>query len=123
MKVLIIALDGVPPDDIAGAKILVVAPARNSWFRRWVSDEDDARRRAEELAETFVFLLGRDGIRAEGRVGDADPVLAIADALQTFAADEIVVTGPWEQSAEIAARARRRFALPTRVADPLPLAA
>ena len=123
MNVLIVALDGVPPGDMAGGEILVVAPALNSWFRRWVSDEDDARRRAEELAETFVHLLGRDGIRAEGRVGDADPVLAIADALPTFAADEIVVAGPSEQSAEIAARARRRFALPTRLADPLPLAA
>jgi hypothetical protein len=123
MNVLVIALDGVPPGDVAEGRILVVAPALNSWFRRWASDEDDARRRAEEVAETFVYLLGRDGIHAEARVGDADPVIAIADALPTFAADEIVVTGPWEQSAEIAARARRRFALPTRVANTLPLAA
>ena len=123
MNVLVIALDGVPPGDVAGGKILVVAPALNPWFRRWVSDEDDARRRAEELAETFIYLLGRDGIHAEARVGDADPVLAIADALPTFDADEIVVAGRSEHSAEIVARARRRFALPTRAADSLPRAA
>ena len=33
------------------------------------------------------------GVHAEGRVGDPDPLLAIADALTTFPADEILVVG------------------------------
>src|SRR5580765_552718 len=89
MNVLIVALDAVAPEGMSGAEVLVVAPALNSRVRHWLSDEDDARRRAEEVAEAFVHLLGRDGVHAEGRVGDSDPVLAIADALPTFAAEEI----------------------------------
>jgi hypothetical protein len=61
-----------------------------------------------------------------GRVGDADPLLAIADALSTFAADEIVIAAhnagrPVER---LATRARERFALPTSfTAEPLARAA
>ena len=123
MNVLIVALDAVPPEGMSGAEVLVVAPALNSRIRHWVSDEDAARRRAEEIAEAFIHLLGRDGIHAESRVGDPDPVLAIADALPTFAAEEIVIAGRSEHSAEIVARVRRRFALPTRAAGSLPRAA
>jgi hypothetical protein len=123
MNVLIVALDAVAPEGMSGAEVLVVAPALNSRVRHWLSDEDDARRRAEEVAEAFVHLLGRDGVHAEGRVGDSDPVLAIADALPTFAAEEIVIAGGSEHSAEIVARVRRRFALPTRAAESLPRAA
>ena len=32
------------------------------------------------------------GIDARGEIGDADPLLAIADALSRFAADEIVIS-------------------------------
>jgi len=123
MNVLIVALDAVASEGMSGAEVLVVAPARNSRVRHWMSDVDDARRRAEEVAEVFVHQLGLDGIHAEGRVGDPDPVLAIADALPTFAAEEIVIAGGSEHSAEIVARVRRRFALPTRAAESLPRAA
>ena len=123
MNVLIVALDAVTPEGMSGAEVLVVAPALNSRIRHWVSDEDAARRRAEEIGEAFILLLGRDGIHAESRVGDPDPVLAIADALPTFAAEEILIAGRSEHSAEIVARVRRRFALPTRVAGSLPRAA
>src|SRR5262245_34423080 len=93
MNVLIIALDAVPPTEVSGAEVLVVAPALISGLRRWLSDEDDARRRAEQLARTFVELLSRGGVQASGRAGDADPLLATADALATFPADEILIAG------------------------------
>jgi hypothetical protein len=125
---LIIALDSKAPDDVPEAEVLVVAPALNSWLRRWTSDEDDARRRADERVAAFADDLERRGIHADRRIGDADPVQAIADALATFPADEIVIAGAQERSTRLAdglaSRARRRFALPiSRAGEPLPLAA
>jgi nucleotide-binding universal stress UspA family protein len=86
MNVLIVALDAAIPAKVPDAEVLVVAPALNSWLRHWLSDEDAARRRAEERVAACVDRLQRSGVHAEGRVGDADPLLAIADASPTFPA-------------------------------------
>ena len=128
MNVLIVALDAVIPAEVPDAEVLVVAPALNSWLRHWLSDEDAARRRAEERVAACVDRLQRSGVHAEGRVGDADPLLAIADALPTFPADEIVITAESERSTRLAnqlvSRARDRFALPIfRAGESLPSAA
>ncbi len=122
MNVLIVALDAVVPPRVADADVLVVAPAVNSKLRHWLSDEDAARRRAKALADALVELLKRDGVRAEGRAGDFDPLLAIADALPTFPADEIVIAGRPSHSNgldQLVSRIRDRFALPIRAADSL----
>jgi hypothetical protein len=115
-NVIIVALDGTIPADIPDANVLVVAPALNSWLRHWVSDDDGARRRAQERVATWVDRLERRGVRVAGRIGDADPLLAIADALPTFPADEIIVAGQRERPAglvdELVTRARDRFTLP-----------
>ena len=126
MNVLIVALEAVTDAEVSEAEALVVAPALNSRLRRWLSDEDEARRRAERLAEAFVELLQQRGVHAEGRVGDADPLLAVADALPTFPADEIVIAGrPPELPGldELASRMRKRFALPIRRTNSLTRAA
>jgi nucleotide-binding universal stress UspA family protein len=128
MNVLIVALDTVVPAEVPDADVLVVAPALNSRLRHWLSDEDAARRRAEERAAAFVDRLEQRGVHAEGRVGDADPLLAIADALPTFAADKIVIAAQPAYSTrladELVSRARDRFALPTfRAGESLPRAA
>lgn len=116
MNVLIVALDAAISAQVPDAEVLVIAPALNSWLRRWSSDEDAARRRAEERVAACVDRLQRSGVHAEGRVGDADPLLAIADALPTFPADEIVIAAESERSTRLAnqlvSRARDRFALP-----------
>jgi hypothetical protein len=126
-NVLIIALDNVVPQ-VPDAEVLVVAPAVNSRLRHWLSDEDGARRRALERVADVVARLERQGVHAEGRIGDADPLLAIADALPTFPADEILIAAepedPAHLAAELVSRARERFALPTvRVEESLPIAA
>jgi hypothetical protein len=127
MNLLIIALDTAIPADVPEAEILVVVPALNSRLRRWLSDEDTARRRAEERAAAIVYRLEQSGAHAEGRVGDADPLLAIADALPTFPADEIVIAAQPERSTrladELVTRARDRFGLPTFRGEALPRAA
>ncbi|MDX6512958.1 MAG: hypothetical protein QOE36_2462 [Gaiellaceae bacterium] len=98
-------------------QVLVVAPALNGRIHHWLSDLDGARRAAEQRLIVCVERLEAVGIEAEGIVGDADPLLAIWDALRAFTADEIViVTHPESRShwlaRNVVARVRRVFALP-----------
>jgi hypothetical protein len=120
-SVLVVALDAPILVELSNAEVLVVAPALNSWLRRWVSDEDAARSRAEERVAAWLDRFERSGVHAHGRVGDVDPLQAIADALPTFPADEIVIAGKSERSTrladELVARARRRFGLPVVCAE------
>ena len=116
MNVLIIALDSVTPVQVTNANVLVVAPALNSRLHRWLSDEDEARRQAADRVSAWIDRLELTVARVQGTVGDADPMQAIADALPTFAADEIVIAGRSDGSTrladELVSRARRRFGLP-----------
>ena len=119
LKVLVVALDAAEPPSLTADSVHVIAPAINSRQRRWLSDEDGARGKAEERLAASVERLRRKGRRVSGTVGDADPVLAIADALAMFAADQILVAADSQSSRrlarEVAGRARRRFALPIAV--------
>jgi hypothetical protein len=96
------------------AEVRVVAPALNSRLRHWLSDEDEARARADlRLAATLESLCAA-GIEADGRVGDSDPLQAIADALVEFQPEEIVIATQSGQRPNWATRdllghARRRF--------------
>jgi hypothetical protein len=128
MNVLVIALDAASTVDVPEAEVLVVAPALNSRLRRWLSDEDEARRLAGERADATVERLERRGLHAHGQVGDADPLQAIADALPEFAADEIVIAGDPQRrpnlAEELISRASARFGLPVlRGWEVLPYAA
>jgi nucleotide-binding universal stress UspA family protein len=81
------------------ARVLVVAPALNTRLRHWMSDSDHARRAAERRLAGCLARLKEAGVRAEGHVGDADPMRAIEDAMRVFGADEIVIgTHPEERS-------------------------
>jgi hypothetical protein len=108
----VIRADGAPP-----AGVVVIAPSLNSRLRHWMSDEDDARRSAGRRLSAPLERLRAGGIEAEGLVGDADPLQAIADALQRFEVQRIVIaTRPQGRShwlaRDLSARARRRFAQP-----------
>ncbi len=81
------AIGGNPSD----AEVLVVAPALMSKARFLLADPDGGIARAEEVQEETVARLDDAGIDAAGDTGEADPLLAIQDALQTFPADEIVL--------------------------------
>lgn len=125
-RVLVVALDAAVPDRLADADVLVVAPALNTWLRHWLSDEDSARRRAEERAAVLVERLRPRAARVQGRIGDANPLLAIADALSTFSADEIVIAAlpgfSVARAETLIARARDRFPVPVS-GGRLPIAA
>jgi hypothetical protein len=73
-------------------QVFVVCPALNSRLRHWLSDEDGARTRAEQRLAESLSALAREGIVTDGLVGDADPVVALADALRIFAAHEVIVS-------------------------------
>ena len=124
-NVLVVAL-GVAPIEAPNGNVLVVAPALNSWLRRWASDDSRARCLAAARVRAYLEQLEPRGVHAEGRVGDSDPLLAIADALTTFPADEILIVADADvpRAEELALRARTRFSLPTSSArEPLSLAA
>jgi hypothetical protein len=97
--------------------VTIVAPALNSRARHWTSDEQAARGAAELRLARSIDHLARAGIYAEGWVGDADPLLAVADALAQVPVDlAIVATHPEEKAnwlaRGLAQRVRRQFALP-----------
>ena len=125
-NVLVVAL-GIAPIEVANGNVLVVAPALNSWLRRWASDDSRARCLAAARVRAYLEQLEPRGVHAEGRIGDSDPLLAIADALTTFRADEILIVadaGAEPLAEELALQARTRFSLPTsRAREPLSLAA
>lgn len=82
----------VGSEDAEAAEVLVVAPAlTDSKARFWTSDVDDSIGRAEDVAEESVERMDEEGVDAAGDTGEADPLLALQDALTTFEADEIVL--------------------------------
>ena len=99
----------------APTEVLVVAPALNSAcamsrYRRGPG----ARARAPRSA---ITALRQRGVIVRGEIGDANPLLAIADALASFPADEIVITtlptgrSNWIERG-LVEKATARFAIP-----------
>jgi hypothetical protein len=113
------ALRSALGDEAAEAEVLVVAPALESRKRWLLDDPDPAIERADAVQEETVERLDEEGVDAAGDTGEADPLLAIQDALQTFDADEIVVFVHPEGEANwmeegLVDQARERFELPVR---------
>ncbi len=73
------------------AEVLVIAPALNTKTRFFLADPDPAIERAEAIQQESVERLDEEGIDAAGGTGEADPLLALQDALATYPADEIVL--------------------------------
>jgi hypothetical protein len=70
----------------------VVCPALNSRLKTWTSDEDPARAAAQARLDATLGRLSSVGIEALGGVGDADPLVAVEDAVRLFRPDELVVS-------------------------------
>ena len=88
------ALKTAVGEDVANdAEVLVVAPALNTKTRFFLGDSDRAIERAEQVQEETVERLSEGGVDAAPTEtpGDADPLLALQDALATYPADEIVL--------------------------------
>jgi nucleotide-binding universal stress UspA family protein len=79
----------VKPQD---AEVMVIAPALQAdRLHFWMSDADEAIARAEDVRAETVERLDAAGVPASSDTGEADPSVAIQDALQSFAADRIVL--------------------------------
>jgi len=101
----------------APVDVLVVVPALNSRLRHWLSDIDDAVARAHARLAVALADLRTRGVEARGEVGDANPLVAIDDALAHFPASAIVIaTLPPGQSnwleRGLIDKARARFDVP-----------
>ena len=75
-----------------GTRVAIVAPALNGRLAHLVSDSDGAVEAAGERLATAVSSLREHGIDAHASVGDANPLVAIADVLVDFPADEIIIS-------------------------------
>jgi hypothetical protein len=124
---LVVAEPELGPDVVASIRdhvngrrpeLRVVAPALiGSPIKHAMGDVDEAREDANEVLERSLAQLRSADLDATGTVGDSDPVLAIRDALATFAADEIViVTQPEDQArwleGDLFERAKHEFEQP-----------
>ena len=101
-RVLVIVTDPVAPAALRKAvrdhvdpeaEVRLVSSPSLSFVEWMTNDEDDARTEAEELAVEGGRALDQPE-PVEVELGDADPVQAVEDALQTFPADEILVVSP-----------------------------
>lgn len=99
-------------------EVMIIAPAHDSAATQWYVDEDAARADATQRLRSCVSCLADNGIRAKGRVADPDPVSAIADALQDFPADEILIVTAQRPSTwlhkSVIERARSSFEQPIK---------
>lgn len=74
-------------------EVLVITPALPvSRASHWASDVDEALELARQRMELSLIAIGELGLKARGEIGDADPNVAIEDALRAFPADEIVIS-------------------------------
>ena len=101
------------------SEVRVVVPAlTRSYLEHWSSDVDGAIAEAQRRLDEALRVMGAEGLRASGEVGDHhDPNSAIEDALQVFPADEVIVsTLPPEKSrwleSGVVEKAREEIPLP-----------
>ena len=99
------------------AQVLMISPAlTRTRLEYWTSDVDRANAEVSQRLDRSISSLGELGVRARGEVGDPDPLQAIADALGTFRADEILIySHPAERAnwleRDLVSKMRKRFGL------------
>jgi GABA permease len=117
-RLLVLAQTSLPDDRLEeirrrADRVLVVSAPEVRSVRRWSSDVDGARAEARRRVDATVSRLRSMHAKADGTVGDDDPLQAIEDALRTFGGDEIVVATASDARGEaMTARIRERYALP-----------
>jgi len=98
-------------------RVCVVAPALTGRLHSWVSDVDAEYREADERMQMLVSGIDSSGPAVSGRVGDEDPLQAVADALVEFPADALILgvhasdDANWRER-RFSKKVRERFGLP-----------
>jgi hypothetical protein len=96
-------------------EVRVVVPALTDRLQSWLSDIDGAILEADTRMNDLIGGISHPGI--QGRVGDEDPLQAVADALADFAADAIIISvhppdeANWRER-RLGEKIRARFRLP-----------
>jgi len=105
------------------AQARIVAPALvKSPLDLAAGDVDDEIAEARRRLEASIAALAQSGIEATGDVGEADPVLALEDALRLFPADEVIIVAhprdraTWLEQ-DVVERARREVDVPITVIE------
>lgn len=118
-RLLILLLDGGSRAELDAAvddhgdgypAVHIVVPAHVRTLDWLATDETRAHGEAGARVLEAEWLLDGAG-EVSGETGEADPVLAVEDALRRFPADEIVVVGGGEVDEELVA-SLRSFGLP-----------
>ncbi|HLH13888.1 MAG TPA: hypothetical protein VKV16_03795 [Solirubrobacteraceae bacterium] len=78
-------------DGTAEVEVEVLAPVLSSRAHVATSDIDDELAEARRRLERSLAWAQSQGLRVRGVVGDANPTMAIEDALRDFGADEVIV--------------------------------
>lgn len=74
------------------SQILLITPAlAGSRLEHWSSDTDEGLASARGRLERSVKTLRGLGLEVSGEVGESDPMIAIADALRAYPADEVII--------------------------------
>lgn len=100
------------------AEVRIVAPASvKSPLDLAAGDVDDDIGEARRRLDASIAALQQQGVKASGDVGEADPSLALEDALRLFPADEvIIVIHPRERRTwleqDVVGRAQRELTVP-----------
>jgi hypothetical protein len=99
--------------------VYVICPVlASSGLKQTLGDIDEAIPPARRRLEASVSTLREVGLEVAGEVGDADPIVAIHDALQQYDAERIVVLGHAEEDErahsekELLERINREFEQP-----------
>jgi hypothetical protein len=107
-RILVVAHAGADGEALAKAlsereaddEIHIVVPALTTRANRFSGEVDDAIKEAQAGVERLVNRTNARGRTVDGAVGDADPRMAVEDALRVFAADEVLVVPPPDEELE-----------------------
>jgi hypothetical protein len=112
--------------DSGRAEVRIVSPALvASPLDLAAGDVDDDISEAGRRLQASVDALRQKGLEVSGEVGEAQPDLAMRDALVKFPADEVIIVAHPEESStwlekDLLERARRELAVPITYVEVVP---
>lgn len=98
-------------------EVEIVCPVLNGEPPNGAGSEDEAKKRAHQSLERMLNQIRSAGLVARGRIGSADPIRTLSEAMYRFPADEVIIsTHPYGHSnwleRDLVEYARNRFPVP-----------
>lgn len=91
------------------SEIRLLTPATNRFLKRWATDLEEARARAQSSLVVSVASLSLAGVDAQPEMGDEDVVLAVEDELARFDATEVFLVTRRDPDSKVANELRTRL--------------